>query len=514
MNQQIFCQMNRILKFLSVICIMTAHVIPSFSQAGGEIRRPAVAGRFYPADPDTLRSEVNRFLSEAGTDSISSVRAIIVPHAGYVFSGATASKAYACIAPSAHYRRVFLLGPSHRAAFDGASVNGASPAYATPLGEVKVDQETCERLAHSDDVFCYLPQAHQKEHCLEVQLPFLQQRLQSVPPIVPVIVGTQRIEKLERVAQALLPYFTSENLFVISSDFSHYPPYADACKADKATGDAILSASVENFMRAIAGNSSHGYQNLLTSACGQAPIAVLLLMMQQTPGLQMKHLGYCNSGDSPYGGRDEVVGYHAFAVSEGGGGKTFRHVSDTFSLRAAEKAELLRIARKSIENELEGKMELPYDSARLTDTLKMNCGAFVTLHLNGKLRGCIGMLAGRRPLYLTVSDMARAAAFEDARFRPVTLEEMKDVRIDISVLSPLRKIHSVEEFELGKHGIFMVKDARSGTFLPQVAEETHWTKEEFLGHCARDKAGIGWNGWRSAELYVYEAEVFDEGGGE
>ena len=168
--------------------------------------------------------------------------------------------------------------------------------------------------------------------------------------------------------------------------------------------------------------------------------------------------------------------------------------------------------RKSIEYELEGKMELPYDSARLTDTLKMNCGAFVTLHLNGKLRGCIGMLAGRRPLYLTVSDMARAAAFEDARFRPVTLEEMKDVRIDISVLSPLRKIHSVEEFELGKHGIFMVKDARSGTFLPQVAEETHWTKEEFLGHCARDKAGIGWNGWRSAELYVYEAEVFDEGG--
>lgn len=151
---------------------MTAHVIPSFSQAGGEIRRPAVAGRFYPADPDTLRSEVNRFLSEAGTDSISSVRAIIVPHAGYVFSGATASKAYACIAPSAHYRRVFLLGPSHRAAFDGASVNGVSPAYATPLGEVKVDQETCERLAHSDDVFCYLPQAHQKEHCLEVQLPF------------------------------------------------------------------------------------------------------------------------------------------------------------------------------------------------------------------------------------------------------------------------------------------------------------------------------------------------------
>lgn len=496
---------------VGILIIMIMHTHLSFSQEHTERRMPAVAGRFYPSEPDTLRAEVSKFLAEASKEEKSSrVQAVIVPHAGYVFSGRVAARAFARIAPETSYRHVFLLGPSHHAAFDGASVDGACGSYVTPLGEIRVAGDICTQLLKSDEVFCYLPKAHEKEHCLEVELPFLQERLHDMPSIVPVVVGTQDIEKLRRVAEALQPYFTAENLFVISSDFSHYPDYADALSVDKATEDAILSASLHQFLKTLETNAGRQIPHLLTSACGQAPIAVLLMLIQHSSGLHMEHLAYSNSGDSPYGGRDQVVGYHAFAaVREAEAEPSYR--SDTpFVLTPEEKRTLLQIARRSINRSFTGRGQSVPDSSLLTDSLRKDCGAFVTLHLHGKLRGCIGSLTGRQPLHVTVAGMARAAAFEDPRFCPLTEEELEEVQIEISVLSPLRRIYSIREFELGRHGILIVKGTRRGTFLPQVAEETHWTKEEFLGHCARDKAGLGWEGWKDAELYVYEAEVFHE----
>lgn len=487
---------------------MNIHIASSHD--GDATRRPAVAGSFYPADADTLRAEVKSFLAEAHTDGSTDVQAVIVPHAGYMFSGATAAKAFAQIAPETHYKRVFLLGPCHRAAVDGAAVDEAYDNYATPLGSVRVDRATCRALMEADSVFARVPGAHEQEHCLEVELPFLQERLQEVPPVVPVIVGTTNYDRLQRTAAALRPYFTADNLFVISSDFSHYPAYEDAVEVDRATGDAIRSASLGAFLTALADNARRHVSRLLTSACGQAPIAVLLMLMKEQEGrLQMEHLGYCNSGDSPYGGRDRVVGYHAFAVKRPATQPADDSLS-AFTLTPDEKSMLLQIARRSIENALSGRTEPPCDTTRLTDKLRMNCGAFVTLRKQGKLRGCIGRLVGVRPLWRTVAEMARAAAFEDPRFRPVRADELPALHIDISVLSPLRRIHSIDEFRLGRDGIFIVKGDHQGTFLPQVARETNWTKEEFLGHCARDKAGLSWDGWRDAELYVYEAEVCDE----
>ena len=481
---------------------------------GGGTRRPAVAGQFYPAGAERLAAEVDRFLSDAHAAGTDDVQALIVPHAGYVFSGGMAGRAFARIAPATCYKRVFLLGPSHRVAFGGVSVNAADSRYVTPLGDVAVDSAVCGELLQDDKLFCHLPQAHEKEHCLEVELPFLQRRLAVMPPIVPLIVGTQDYSALERLADRLLPYFTPENLFVVSSDFSHYPSYADAQRVDRETGEAILSALPEVFLDTLARNAARAVRNLLTSACGQAPITVLLLMMSRTRGLKMEHLGYCNSGDSPYGTRGQVVGYHAFAVRRQAAASCADAPSDNaqraFSLTADEKEQLLRIARKSIESVLAENRGPLCDETRLTDRLRTDGGAFVTLYLHGNLRGCIGNLVGRGPLYQTVADMARAAAFDDPRFGPLRADELPEVRIDISVLSPLRRIHSADEFQLGRHGIFMVKGGRQGTFLPQVAEETHWTKEEFLGHCARDKAGLPWDGWKDAELYVYEAEVFHE----
>lgn len=500
------------LKLLLILSVMVNHLFNAFSQSTDGIRVPAVAGRFYPANPQTLRADIDNLLKETADEGDGGLQALIVPHAGYVFSGSTAAQGFGQIRPDAVYKRIFLLGPSHQAAFDGASANNAFRHYATPLGNVEVDTATCEALMQADDVFCYLPEAHRKEHCLEVELPFLQRRLKQMPPIVPIIVSTHRLDKLKRIANALKPYFNAENLFVISSDFSHYPAYEDARYADKVTADAILSGSLTEFLKAIDSNADRQTPNLVTSACGQCPITVLLLMMQDRPDLCIRHLAYCNSGDSPYGEKDRVVGYHAFSVvrHQEKDEKTPQTPAQAFSLSAEEKQTLLHIARKSIENRLYDKAEQVYDTARLTPLLKQNCGAFVTLRINGKLRGCIGNLAGYRPLYQTVSGMAEAAAFEDPRFYPLTKDEFPDIHIDISVLSPLKRIGSADEFQLGKHGILMIKGEHRGTFLPQVAEETGWSKEEFLRHCAHDKAGLPWDGWRDAELYVYEAEVFDE----
>jgi len=150
------------------------------------------------------------------------------------------------------------------------------------------------------------------------------------------------------------------------------------------------------------------------------------------------------------------------------------------------------------------------DTASFSPALKVHTGAFVTLNKENRLRGCIGRFMADEPLWKVVQQMAVAAAVQDPRFPPVKPVEMDKTNIEISVLTPLKKINSIDEIKLGRDGIYLVKNNRSGTFLPQVATETGWNLEEFLGHCARDKAGLGWNGWKDAELYTYQAIVFDE----
>lgn len=498
---------------LIILFAMFSHIAKAFTPQRDSVRLPAVAGKFYPAEPEALRRTVDSLLQQAAGSGAGKPRALIVPHAGYIFSGAVAAEAFAQLAPDASYRRIFLLGPSHRAAFDGASVDDAFAAHSTPLGQVAVDGEVCRLLRQSGAPFTYLPKAHQGEHGIEVQLPFLQRRLRQVPPIVPIVVGSHRLEELQRMAERLRPYFTADNLFVISSDFSHYPAYDDACRVDKETGDAVASGSLERFLQVIQAHAAEQVPDLATSACGQSPLALLLLLMQGTEGLSIRHLAYRNSGDSPYADGGGVVGYHAFAVWEGTAqpeASESGSAAQPFALSRQAKAQLLSIARQRIERALAGDTALTCDTSRLDPVLKQPCGAFVSLHVGGRLRGCIGNLVGRKPLYRTVADMALAAAFEDPRFPPLKADELPGIDIEISVLSPLRRIASADQFQLGRHGILMVKDGRQGTFLPQVAAETGWSKEEFLGHCARDKAGIGWEGWRSAELYVYEAVVFGE----
>ena len=474
--------------------------------------RPATqANRFYTGDAKELSEEVDSLLAlHRGETVYRDVAALIVPHAGYYFSGNVAAAAYMAVPKDKQYKRIFLLGPSHHEWLDGASVNTEADYYATPLGQVKVDRETAVALMAADSVFRYEPKAHDREHCLEVQLPFLQRRFgngkstqtseDSVPPIVPIIISTNDFQKLKRIAEALKPYLTDENLFIVSSDFSHYPKYEDACKVDALTGKAVESGDVEQFIAALEENARSGVLGLSTSACGELAIVTLLMMIDST--YEVKHLMYQNSGDADESDHSRVVGYHAFAIVRNGQTRT----DADFSLSDEEKRMLKEIAMTSIKDSLDGK-PISHHSP-LTSHLSEKCGAFVSLHKHGRLRGCIGHFGEDMPLHEIVAEMARAAAFEDPRFMPVTADELADIDIEISVLTPMRRIQSLDEFELHRHGIYIRKGYRSGTYLPQVADEVNWTKEEFVSHCAQDKAGIGWDGWKDAELYVYEAIVF------
>lgn len=476
-----------------------------------QVRPATQAGRFYESDPQTLSQQVDNYLMRHANDSVyENVAALIVPHAGHYFSGNVAASAYMALNPEKHFKRIFLIGPSHYEWLNGASVNSDVDGYATPLGIVPVDRETGLQLMATDSVFSYYEKAHDREHCLEVQLPFLQRRFKEMPPIVPIIISTNDYSKLKRMAEVLKPYFNEDNLFVISSDFSHYPSYEDAYKVDAKTKEAIMTGDVEQFITTIEENSRSGIRNLSTSACGEFPIITLMLKLDKE--YEIKHILYQNSGDIDNHDRRRVVGYHAFAFLRGSKTSTTQlekqNEDSHFALTDSEKQLLKLIAQKSISSAFD---KQSFSSATLCQdhpALNEKCGAFVTLSQKGKLRGCIGLLTGELPLHETIYRMARAAAFEDPRFPQLRREELDKTDIEISVITPMKRIYRIDEFQLHRHGIFIKKGRRSGTFLPQVADEVNWTKEEFLGHCSRDKAGLGWDGWQDAELYVYEAIVF------
>ncbi len=497
MRLAVIAGLNLTITETMIISIIIAIIMMNIFDKQAPVVRPATqAGRFYDGNAQRLSHEVDSFLTLHANDAtFENVAAVIVPHAGYYYSGNVAAAAYMSLPKARHYKRVFLLGPSHHEWLDGASVNSEADYYQTPLGQVKVDRETAKKLLAADSVIAYRPEAHDREHCLEVQLPFLQRRFEEVPPIVPIIISTNDFSKLKQIAETLKPYFTDDNLFIISSDFSHYPSYEDACKVDAKTGKAIESGEVEAFIATIDDNAKSGIRNLATSACGGFPIITLMLMIDKS--YTVKHLLYQNSGYVDDGDLSRVVGYHAFAI--------LRDETKTFSLSDEEKQTLKKIAYNSIKNALDGKRNA---QTTVSPTLQAKCGAFVSLHKQGRLRGCIGHFGEDTPLHEIVAEMARAAAFEDPRFQPLRREELDEVDIEISVLTPMRRIQSLDEFKLHQHGIYIRKGYRSGTFLPQVADEVNWTKEEFVGHCSQDKAGLGWDGWRDAELYVYEAIVF------
>lgn len=469
-------------------------------------REAIVAGSFYPDDAKELKAQLNLFFAQcAHVKTYDDVLAIISPHAGYVYSGKVAASAFNQIDPDKDYENIFVIASSHRVAFKGASIYNQGD-YITPFGKVKVNRELANKLIAENDIFVYHAEAHSNEHSLEVQLPFLQYKMNKEFQIIPIVTGTQSLGDVEKIAKVLSPYLNNKNLFIISSDFSHYPRYEDAIKVDKITADAILSNSVIRLIDAINQNGSAGVENLATSLCGWPAVLTLLNITQKDRDIEVIHVDYQNSGDV-LRDKSRVVGYNAIVFAK----KKKKNMSENqFKLTDQEKQKLLNIARSTIEEYLKSGKTISVNKSEVSEALESNCGAFVTLHKKGALRGCIGRFVADESLYVIVQKMAIAAATEDHRFPTVESDELSEIEIEISVLTPLKKIDSIDEIEMGRHGVYIKKGFASGTFLPQVAIETGWTKEEFLGYCARNKAGLGWEGWKGADIYTYEALVFSE----
>ena len=478
----------------------------AFSQETLQNRKPYAAGRFYTDNPDELKTQLQQFFSQAIRQrSEKNPLAIVVPHAGYVFSGGVAASAYNQIDPGSKFERIFIIGSSHTSSFPGASVycNGH---FETPVGIVKVDLELAKKLVKENDLLINYPEAHQFEHSIEVQLPFLQRHLQTDFKIVPILIGSSTVETAKKLAAILKPYFNEKNLFVISSDFSHYPDYEDSRLADQTTANAIKTNKASNLIAALRDNENKEIPGLVTSLCGWSSVLTLLYMTEQLPDLKVDLIQYKNSGDSSYGDKQRVVGYWAISFSQ----PESDNQTTEFSLSAADKKNLLKLARETISDYIRKGTIPEVDPTKLSTALRTYCGAFVTLNKNQNLRGCIGHFEANLPLWKVVQQMAIAAATQDHRFNEVQTNEISQLKIEISVLTPLKKIKSADEFTLGKQGIYIKKGYSTGTFLPQVATQTGWSKEEFLGHCAHDKAGLGWEEWKTAELYTYEALVFGE----
>jgi AmmeMemoRadiSam system protein B/AmmeMemoRadiSam system protein A len=499
------------LRFSSCLLLMGLFFNFSPESSGQDLpqktdRKSAAAGRFYPGDARGLHDTLEKLFAGAKPRKAADVTAIVCPHAGYVFSGEVAASGYNQVDPDRQFDNVFVIASSHQVSFPGASIYTPGD-YVTPLGKVEVNAALAMKLIRENPLFTFNPEADRSEHSLEVQVPFLQYHLKKKFKLVPVVLGTQSAETCQEIANALSPWFNDRNLFVFSTDFSHYPSYSGAQQADKATCDAIISGDPETLTRFLKQYSEKNIPGLVTNLCGWTSILVMLNLVSNHPGMEISPVQYMNSGDSKHGDKSGVVGYWSLALAQ-----QAKEQPETaaFGFSTEEKTTLLKIARSTIEKYVRDRRMPEDDTSKYGERLKIRAGAFVTLKEGGVLRGCIGRFSADMPLYKLIREMAVAASTEDSRFEPVKPYEISRLEIEISVLSPLKKISLAAEIIIGKHGIYVKKGYSSGTFLPQVATENGWTVEEFLGRCARDKASIGWDGWKTAELFTYEACVFSE----
>jgi MEMO1 family protein len=460
------------------------------------VLEPAFAGHFYPAGHEELHNLLGQLFQEAAEPlDDGPIRAVIAPHAGYVFSGQVAASAYNQIPDGTSYERVFILASSHNASFKGAAVCKSS-TYRTPLGFVNLDVEAAGQLVKRDNIFHYRTDPFLREHSLEVQIPFLQFKLGSKFRLIPVILGNCSFTDCSRIAQVLEPWSTPDNLFVVSTDFSHYPSYDDAVVNDLETATAICSNDPEVLQQHL--DHPPDLNNLVTSLCGWTSVTSLLFLTSDKP-VKYKQIQYKNSGDAKFAGeKDRVVGYWALAVYE---------YQPSVIVTQEEQAQLIDSARKAVMQFLATGDKMNFQPEYMPQIVKQQAGLFVSIYVDGELRGCMGNMNTDESLNLLVKQIAVSAAC-DSRFKNLNLQDLDTMEIEISVLSPLRKINSPKEFIPGKHGIYIQKGPDSGTYLPKVAIHTGWSREELLGHCSQDKAKIGWDGWKTADLFIYEAVVF------
>src|SRR4030066_1441955 len=467
-----------------------------------EVREPVFAGSWYPGNPEVLSRDIQRYLGDAKKEKVEGeVVALVSPHAGYMYSGQVAAYAYKLVEGRA-FDSVVVVAPSHQALFKGASLYDRG-GYRTPLGVVPIDVELSKKMMEKRKEIHFFPEAHSQEHSLEIQIPFLQVVLKTFKLIPIVMEPYWSWETCQYLSSAIAETVRGKNvLLVASSDLSHFHSYEEAVKLDKIVLDHIDRFDPEGLNRDLRSNRCE--------ACGGGPIISIMLAAKALGAKKGKVLKYLNSGDVT-GDRSRVVGYAAGVFYKKAGGtekmKEEKKVGVDLGLSEEEKKTLHHIAKTVIENLARGaalpefKIESPI--------LKENRGAFVTIHQRGKLRGCIGYIEGQGPLHKTIEEMAEAAAFRDPRFTPVKEKELPELELEISVLTPLKRIQDVNEIQVGKHGIYIKKGWYSGLLLPQVATEYGWDCQTFLEHTCQ-KAGLPSNAWKDKdiEIYIFSADIF------
>ncbi|MBN1213077.1 MAG: AmmeMemoRadiSam system protein B [candidate division Zixibacteria bacterium] len=477
-----------------------------------EIRKPAVAGAFYPGTAGELRQMIERHLAGVSDlpDIDGQIMALIVPHAGLVYSGQIAAHAYKLLENSP-VCKVILCGPTHRYRFDGLSVYGPGVEWETPLGELTCDDDLCSRLLKFSDRINIVPEAHLQEHCLEVQLPYLQSVLDDFK-IVPVIMGPQDPSNIKLLADALASLdLDSTAVMVASTDWQHYRPASEGWKYDSTGIQCLEDMDPDRLEKYL-------HTGKVEMCGGGAAVAVLKAAMDRGAD-RVKILKYGDSGDVS-GDKTAVVGYVAAVVykaskTENDGNKEKKEKAtdmkeelEKFELSDSDKTRLLQIARETIQKYLaDGKIP----EFEVPDNLKIPGAAFVTLEEHDNLRGCIGHVVAVEPLYKTVAVCAVQAAVSDPRFPSVRPEELKDIHIEISVLTPQQKVESLDEIEVGRDGLVIAQGDRRGLLLPQVAVEYGWNRTEFLQHTCR-KAGLPVNAYQfpGTEIYKFQALIFGE----
>jgi AmmeMemoRadiSam system protein B/AmmeMemoRadiSam system protein A len=473
-----------------LFCLLLALGSGAAAARAQEVRAPVWAGSFYDNDKARLSAQIDAYLENVKdlpviTDEI---KALICPHAGYVYSGQTAAYAYRLVRGKP-YETVIIIGVSHRYPLDGLSIY-LKGGFATPLGVAQVDEEIAARIAKASG-FSYVPQAHAEEHSVEVQVPFIQRALPGAK-IVPILMGYPNRRDVNALAEGLAAVGSDKKVLIVAStDLSHYLSKKDANKTDAETISLIRNINANTLL-----NKCAKGENVM---CGGGGVAATLIALKKTGEPKVEVLRYSDSSDVS-GDEDRVVGYLAAAVTLKAG------PPKEFSLSSAEKKELLELARETVRTFVSEKKVIDYQTQ--DPNLLAERGVFVTLKKRGELRGCIGFIEPVATLYETVIHSAIYAASEDPRFPPVKSEELKDLDIEVSVLSPLKKIDDPGLVQVGKHGLVIAMDGQRGLLLPQVAVENGWSRETFLNQ-ACVKAGLAPDAWKKgAEISIFEAIIF------
>jgi AmmeMemoRadiSam system protein B/AmmeMemoRadiSam system protein A len=500
--------------FAALFSTTPASQAEDIQRISARVREPAVAGRFYTADPSKLTKAIDGYLEDAVAPSKERPVAIIAPHAGYVYSGQICADAFNQAA--AHdYDLIVLLGTNHTTAgFAGVSIY-PSGGYRTPLGTAMIDEDLAAELIAADGDFTFEPAVHTREHSIEVQVPFVQ-RVFPGTKILPAIVGTPDIDLCTRFGNALAKALRGRRVLIVaSSDLSHYPAYDDANAVDQKTLDAIATMDAELVQATMWEQLDKDVPNLSTSACGAGPVLTVITAAKKLGATSARIISYANSGDASVGKRSRVVGYGAVsfvAEHETDSGaiplKKRAGLSEESTLSDSHKKKLLSFARQTIRQFL--LTETTPLGRDVDPVLEQRRGAFVTLKIDDNLRGCIGHMRDDSPLGWVVGNCAWQAAFNDRRFSPVTLDELGEIEIEISVLSPPRPVDGYGDILVGRDGVLIEKNGRTAVFLPSVAIEQGWERDEMLDRLCV-KAGLPKGSWRDgARFYTFQAMSFSE----